>query len=159
VPDSKTDIVEVIRNTQEEVESLVSSAAETAWSKPVYDQGWDARQLLCHIASTSGVAGFLVGMAKTPARGSGGVGADFDIDAFNAQQVAARKDKPIAEVLEEVRGNCQRGIESVQNAADDLLAQHFRAPWGVEGPLADVIVGSIEEHLMTHVRDLVKAVG
>jgi hypothetical protein len=137
MPDSKTDIIEVIRNTQDEVEKLVSSAAEPAWS-------------------TSGVAGFLVGMAKAP--GSGGVGDDFDVDAWNVQAVAARQDKPIAEVLEEVRGNCQRDIESVQNAADGLLAQHFRAPWGVEGPLADVIVGSIEEHLMMHVRDLAKAV-
>ena len=157
MPDSKTDIIGVIRNTQDEVEKLVSSAAESAWSKPAYEQGWNARQLLCHIASTSGVAGFLVGMAKAP--GAGGIGADFDIDAFNTQQVAARQDKPIAEVLEEVRGNCQRDIESVQNAPDGLLAQHFRAPWGVEGPLADVIVGSIEEHLMMHVRDLAKAVG
>ena len=87
------------------------------------------------------------------------MGADFDIDTFNAQQVAARQEKPIPEVLEEVRGNCQRDVESVQNAPDDLLAQHFRAPWGVEGPLAEVIVGSIEEHLMMHVRDLARAVG
>jgi len=157
MPAEKTDIIEVIRNTQDEVQKLVSSAAESAWSKPAYDQGWNARQLLCHIASTSGVAGFLVGMAKAP--GSGGMGADFDVDAGNVQAVAARQDKPIAEVLEEVRGNCQRDIESVQNAPDDLLAQHFRAPWGVEGPLADVIVGSIEGHLMMHVRDLAKAVG
>ncbi len=156
MPASKTDIIEVIRNTQDEVEKLVSSAAESAWSKPAYDQGWNAKQLLCHIASTSGVAGFLVGMAKAP--GSGGIGTDFDVDAWNVQAVAARQDKPIAEVLEEVRGNCQRDIESVQNAPDGLLAQHFRAPWGVEGPLADVIVGSIEGHLMTHVRDLAKAV-
>jgi hypothetical protein len=157
MPDSKTDIIEVIRNTQDEVEKLVSSAAESAWSKPAYDQGWNAKQLLCHIASTSGVAGFLIMMAKSP--GSGGMSADFDVDAWNVQAVAARQDKPIAEVLEEVRGNCQRDIESVQNAPDGLLAQHFRAPWGVEGPLADVIVGSIEEHLMMHVRDLAKAVG
>ncbi len=156
MPDSKTDIIEVIRNTQNEVEKLVSSAAESAWSKPAYEQGWNAKQLLCHIASTSGVAGFLVGMAKAP--GSGGMGAEFDVDAWNVQAVATRQDKPIAEVLEEVRGNCQRDIESVQNAPDGLLAQHFRAPWGVEGPLADVIVGSIEEHLMMHVRDLAKAV-
>jgi hypothetical protein len=157
MPASKTNIIDVIRGTQDEVEKLVSSAAETAWSKPVYDQGWNAKQLLCHIASTSGVAGFLVVMAKAP--GSDGMGADFDVDAWNVQAVAARQDKPIAETLEELCGNCQRDIDSIQNAPDDLLAQHFRAPWGAEGPLADVIVGSIEEHLMMHVRDLAKAAG
>ncbi len=157
MPAGKSDIIEVIRNTQGEVERLVSSAAESAWSKPAYDQGWNAKQLLCHIASTSGVAGFLVNMAKAP--GAGGMGGDFDVDAWNAQAVAARQDKLIVEVLEEVRGNCQRDIDSVESAPDDLLTQHFKAPWGVEGSLADVILGSIEEHLMMHVRDLAKAVG
>lgn len=157
MPARKTDIIDVIRGTQGEVEKLVSSAVESAWSKPAYDQGWNAKQLLCHIASTSGVAGFLVGMAKAP--GSGGMGADFDVDAWNVQAVAGRQDKPITEVLEELSGNCQRDIESIENAPADLLAQHFRAPWGAEGSLADVIVGSIEEHLMMHVRDLAKVVG
>lgn len=156
MPAEKRDVIDAIRSAQQEVERLVSSAPESAWSKQAYEQGWNAKQLLCHIASTSGIAGFLIGMAKGP--GSGGMGADFDIDAFNAQQVAARQEKPIVEVLEEVCGNCQRDIESVQNAPDDLLAQHFRAPWDMEGSLDNVIVGSVEGHFMMHVRDLAKAV-
>jgi hypothetical protein len=153
----KSDIIVAIRDVQSEVESLVSSAAESAWSNGAYEKGWNAKELLCHVASTSGVAGFLIAMAKAPT--SGGMGAGFDIDAFNAQQVAARRDKPLAEIVKEISGNCQREIESVENAPDDLLAQHFRAPWEVEGPLADVIVDSIKEHLMMHVHDLAKAVG
>lgn len=156
MPAEKRDVIGAIRSAQQEVEGLVSATPESAWSKQAYEQGWNAKQLLCHIASTSRIAGFLISMAKAP--GSGGMGADFDIDAFNAQQVAARQDKPIAEVLEEVCGNCQRDIESVENTPDDLLAQHFRAPWDMEGPLGDVIVGSVEEHFMMHVRDLAKAV-
>ena len=152
----KEDVIGAIRSAQQEVERLVSSAPESAWSKGAYEQGWNAKQVLCHIASTSGVAGFLLSMAKAP--GSGGMGGGFDIDAFNSQQVAARQDKPVVEVLDELRGVCRRDIESVQNAPDDLLAQHLRAPWGTEGSLADVIANSIEEHLMTHVRDLERAV-
>jgi hypothetical protein len=157
MPAEKTDVIEIIRNAQREVERLASSAPASAWSKPAYEQSWNAKQLLCHIASTSGVAGFLIMMAKSP--GSGGMGADFDVDAWNTQAVAARQDKPIAEILDEVRGNCQRDIESVESTSDDLLAQHFKPPWGNEGPLADVIIGSIEEHLMMHVSDLAKVVG
>ena len=151
---TRDDVIGAIRSAQDEVEGLVSSAPESAWSKHVYEQGWNARDLLCHIASTSGIAGFLIGMAK----GSGGMGTDFDIDAWNAQAVAERRGKPVSEVVGEVRDNCGRDIESVQSAPDDLLAQDFRAPWGVEGSLADVIVGSINGHFMTHVRDLEKAV-
>jgi hypothetical protein len=153
----RSDIIAAIRDVQSEVESLVSSAPESVWSNGAYEKGWNAKELLCHVASTSGVAGYLIAMAKAPA--SGGMGTGFDVDAFNAQQVAARRDKPVAEILQEIRGNCQREIESVENAPADLLAQHFRTPWEAEGPLADVIVGSIKEHLMMHVRDLAKAVG
>ena len=156
MPAKKEDVIGAIHSVRQEVERLVSSTPESAWSGPGYEQGWNAEQLLCHMASTSGVAGFLIAMAKAP--GTGGMGADFDIDAWNAQAVAARQEKPLAEILEEVRGNCQRDIESVQAAADDLLAQHFRAPWETEGPLADVIIDSIGEHIMTHVRDLAKVV-
>lgn len=156
MPTKKDDVIAAIRGAQNEVERLVSSAPQSAWSKQVYEQGWNAKQTLCHLASTSGVAGFLIGMAKAP--GSRGTGGDFDIDAFNAQAVAALQDKSVTAVLEEMCGNCQRDIESVENAPDDLLAQHFRAPWGVEGSLADVIIGSIEGHSMMHVRDLAKAV-
>ncbi len=157
MPADKTDVIAKIRDSQRAVEELASSTPESAWSKGAYEQGWNAKELLCHIASTSGVAGFLVMMAKSP--GSGGMGADFDVDAWNAQAVAARRDKSITEIVEEMRGNCQRDIESVESVADDLLAQQFKPPWGEEGPLGDVIVSSIEEHTMMHVRDLAKAVG
>jgi hypothetical protein len=156
MPAEKDDVIGAIREAQREVERLVPSVPESAWSSQAYEQGWNGKQLLCHLASTSGIARFLIGMAQAP--GSGGMGTDFDIDSFNAQQVAARQDKPVDEVLEEVCVNCGRDIESVENAPDDLLAQHFRAPWGTEGSLGDVIVGSIDEHFMTHVRDLAKAV-
>ncbi len=62
------------------------------------------------------------------------------------------------DIIGVIRGNCQRDMESVQNAPGDLLEQRVRAPWGTEGPLADVIIDSIGEHIMTHVRDLAKVV-
>ncbi len=34
----------------------------------------------------------------------------------------------------------------------------LRAPWSTEGALAGVIIDSIGEHFMTHVRDLTKVV-
>ena len=152
----KDAVIGAIRDAQQALEALVSSAPESAWSARGYRDGWNAKQLLCHIASTSGVAGYLIAMANAPR--PGGFAGDFDIDAFNAQQVAARQDKPVAELLEEVRDHCRQSVETVENTPDELLAQHFRAPWETEGPLADVIVSSIEEHLMMHTRDLVKAV-
>ena len=157
MPGRKEDVIAAIRNAEAEVERLVESAPEPAWSKGAYEQGWNAKQLLCHIASTSGVAGFLIAMAQASA--GGGPGADFDVDSWNAQAVAERQDKAVEEIMEEARTNFRRDIAGVEAAPGDLLSRNFRAPWGSEGPLGDVIVASVQEHLMVHARDLARALG
>jgi hypothetical protein len=43
---------------------------------------------------------------------------------------------------------------SVQSAPDDLISKHFRAPWGIEGEVGDVIIESLEGHLGMHLADL-----
>lgn len=155
MPANKESLIEAIRNVQSEVERLVASMPESAWAASAYE-GWSARQLLCHVASTSGVTGFLVNMARSP--GSGGMGADFDQDAWNAEMVAVRQDHPLAEIVDEIRGILGRDIETVQSVPDELLAGHFRAPWGREGPLAEVVIASINGHLLGHLKDLQKVV-
>jgi hypothetical protein len=45
-------------------------------------------------------------------------------------------------------------MQAVQSAPDELLQQHFVAPWAVEGSVAEVILASLEGHLGTHVADL-----
>jgi hypothetical protein len=158
MPAGRDDVIGAIRGAQEEAERLALAVPDEAWSKGVHEQGWNAKQLLCHVASTAGIASFLLDMAKAP--GSGGMGAGgFDIDSWNAEQVALREGKSLDEILDELRENCQKGMADVKGAGDELLSRQFRAPWGIEGPLADVIVGSIEGHFMVHVRDLEKAVG
>jgi Mycothiol maleylpyruvate isomerase N-terminal domain len=92
---NKDEVVAKIESLQGEIEQAVTSMPEAAWSKGVYEDGWNAQQLLSHIASTTGSAGFLLRMG---AAGSGGtVPAGFDNNPFNRQQVAARQDKSPAE--------------------------------------------------------------
>ncbi len=152
---TKEEVVAAIRGAQEELDRLVSSTPEAAWSKPAYEQGWNAKQLLCHVAASSNVAGFLLAMARNPGASFGG---GLDQDEFNAQQVALREPKSISEVADEAREYLERDVDNANAAPDELLAAHYEAPWGDDGPLGDVIVDSIEEHLMMHVRDLATAV-
>ena len=39
-------------------------------------------------------------------------------------------------------------------ASDALLQQHFVAPWGAEGTVAEVIINSANGHVGGHVADL-----
>jgi hypothetical protein len=155
------DVIRTLLGALEESERLVAAAPESAWSKPAYE-GWTAKQLLCHVASTSGVAGFVLAMARNrgmkagasqPSRSGGG----FDQDEWNSQQVAMREGRTREEVLDEVRANIRRDLQAVEAAPDELLAAHFRAPWEIEGMVAEVIAESVRGHLMMHLRDVAVA--
>src|SRR5574341_2036316 len=153
---SKEEIRRRLDELLHEIEATVSSLPESAWSTRIYENGWTARELLAHMASTSGTAGFLLAMANAPAReggGGAGPGANFNIDDFNAQQVASRKDKSTAEILAEIRSILERDKSVVSAAAEDLLGKQYTAPWGTEGALSDVIVESLNGHLGTHLAD------
>ncbi|MDO8614535.1 MAG: maleylpyruvate isomerase N-terminal domain-containing protein [Dehalococcoidia bacterium] len=154
MPVSKNDIVTTIRESQREIEKVASSLADSAWSQGVYEQGWNAKQLFCHLAENSGVAGFLIGIASAPAGAGGGV----DVDVWNAQRVSALEGKSVLELLSHLRTSCERDIAAVQSAPAALLSSQIRAPWGAQGPLGRVIVQSIREHGGTHLADLRAAV-
>ena len=153
---TKDEIVAAIRGAREELDRLVSSTPESAWSKPAYEQGWNAKQLLCHVAASSNVSGFLLAMARNPGASFDG---GLDRDEFNAQQAALREFETIAEVADEARGYLERDVDNVNATPGDLLAAHYRAPWGYEGPLADVMLDSLRDHLVVHLRDLARALG
>ena len=149
---NKDEVVAKMQSLKGEIEQAVSEMPEEAWEQGVYEGGWNARQVLCHMASMSGVVGFVLGIARMPASPS--LGASFDENAFNARLVAAREGKSNADLLGEIKSNFERDISALRAAPDDLLGTDFRAPWDVEGELGDVIVMSLEEHLGTHLADL-----
>jgi hypothetical protein len=159
---SKDEIRSKMDELLQGIEATASSLPESAWSTVIYENGWTARELLAHMASTSGTAGFLLAMAGAPS-GEGapgaGLGANFDVDGFNAQQVTLRKDKSTAEILAEIRSTFDREKGVIGAAAEDLLGKQYTAPWGIQGALSDVIMESLDGHLGMHLVDLRSAAG
>ena len=151
----KQDVVRAIRESQAEIERVALSLSEAALAGGVYEAGWNAKQLLCHLVAGGGFAGFMIGFAKSPAPPP----ASFDQDRWNAHEVRSREGKSLPELLDELRANSERSIAAVEAAPDELLAGHFRAPWGIEGSLADVIIESMRDHVGTHLSELRAALG
>jgi hypothetical protein len=85
------------------------------------------------------------------------MGGGFDIDRWNAEQVAARRDKPLEDVLAEFRAGHEVSIKAVEAAPDDLLAKQVPDFSGGMSPLADLIKGSASDHEAMHLNDLEKA--
>lgn len=150
MPD-KAEVVATLKNIRDELESVVAGASEDDWENETYsdEDGWTCRQLLCHIASTSAPAGFVLMMSKLP----GGGGA-FDGEAFNRDQVKLREGRSVAEVMDEVRTNLQRDLQAVENASEEDLQRRWTAPWGSEGTVAQIIIDSVNGHLGGHIADL-----
>jgi hypothetical protein len=159
MPVSKEDIITAVRESHGEIERTALSLSDEALGSGVYESGWNAKQLLCHLAAGGGFAAFMISFAQMPPSASAGTGDNFDLDAFNAREVESREKKPLSELLAELRSGSERSIVAVQGAPDELLAAHFRAPWGTEGALADVIVQSLQGHVGTHLAELKSATG
>ena len=157
MPATKQQIVDAYRRAEQQAEEVVAAAPDSAWGRGAYEQGWNAKQLLCHIADSCGVARFLISYAKDPRPLPPGV--EFDIDKWNAQQVALREGKIISELLSELQVNIGREVEAIEATPDDLLARPTRAPWGDEGTLGDLIMGTITNHFHMHLADLRAATG
>jgi len=123
-----------------------------AWDHPVYSTGsqWRVRQVLAHFVSAE--RGYLHYMRDT-VDGGPGVPRDFDIDAFNAAQVAALEGLSTPQLLEgfrQVRGQTATFIENLEATDLDRIGYH---PWFGEESLR-FLLKLIYRHPMLHVRDV-----
>lgn len=147
---SREVVLACLRDLREQIETTVQAMPEDAWDSGVYESGWNARQLLYHIASTSGAASFILMMSKLPKQD----GPAFDNDAFNRDEVVLREGRAPTDVLDEIRANIQRDIQAVEAAPDEQLQQQWVAPWGSVGSVAEIIVHAVEDHSGEHLNDL-----
>ena len=155
---SKDSIIEGIRQVQAETERIASAMPEDGWEEGVYENGWNARQILCHVALSANVPAFLIAAANSPepAKMPGGGG---NIDDFNESQVAMRMEKPVAEIVKEINTTYEQAINVVQATPDELLAKQIRTPWQTEGELGALILDEdIRAHVMVHLADISGAI-
>ncbi len=121
------------------------------WSYQVHDEGggWNAKQVFCHLTATADIVPGLVG-ALTQAEEGQDAAAALDIDAFNAQQVAAREALGEAELMEAFKTSHEKLIGFVEEMQDDQL--QLRRRFGAqEGPVADIMQSTLVLHGLSHI--------
>lgn len=156
---TKEDVLEALHAFQAAAEAVVETLPQSEWERGVYENGWNAKQILAHMASTVGIASFVLTLARSgPVVRRREGDSDFDNDAFNAQQVVAREKKTVEALLNEIRDTLHRDEQVVKAAPDQLLASVYEAPWGDKGTVAFIIADSFNRHLGGHVDDLKAAV-
>ena len=168
VPTTKEQLLDALRASREEALARLRTVAPVDFERGHYENGWNGRQILAHVASAEWTYPRLLGMAKgeppapqpddrpapsqhvayQPAQGS------VPVNDYNERQVAKRADASVADLLAEFEKNREATIAAVEAAPGELFAKTVRSGGGLRGPLAAVLWGIAVEHVRGHVRDV-----
>ena len=155
---TKQDIVKAVGAFADRAGSIARSLSPADWQKAVYEGGWNVKQAYCHLAAMAGGAAFVINLAANPPSSGGGGQGGFDVDAWNAREVGARQDKPVDEILAELKSGCARSLDAVEATSDELLAKQVTMPWGFSGTLAELLVTSVTGHNAEHLDDIERTI-
>jgi hypothetical protein len=160
----KQDASESLMLNVQRAEKMAANLTDTDFAKLVYGAegtDWTVKDVFAHLASMGASPAFFIGMAQramSSGGGGGGMPADFDVNAFNNQQVAARKEKTIFELLAELRQGHEKGVEMIAAMPDELLTFKMPNPFaGGESTALEMIESSCGDHEAQHLMDIAQA--
>ncbi len=171
---SKAELLDALRSGEREVVARLGALSADQFEQGRYENGWNGRQILAHIASMEWTYPRLIDVAKaaaTPeasekpgqkqAADSGATGGlptrSFRGGnlSYNDRQVEKRAQMSVEELLTELRENRATTIASVAQADESLFAVPIRSAGGITGPLAMVIHSVAVLHTQIHLNDIV----
>ena len=123
-----------------------AAALDGDWRRPVHGdgEGWQAHDLLAHLASTQASLSAVVTAEPRAADGDGGGNRPFDADRWNASQVSRRRDRSPAEL----RSELQKGSPALHAA---LMGVELDRQVAI-GPFAGRPVREVIELMAAHQR-------
>ena len=162
---TKRGLLEALRASRDEVLTLVRALPAERLEEGRYENGWNGRQILSHIASIEWSYPRLIDIARDAASPPPAPAATPETDpptrsmrggndAYNDRQVAKRAHLSVAELLDEFERNRAATIAAVEAADERLFGQQIRSAGGVVGPLAEVFHQVAVAHVLGHTRDI-----
>jgi uncharacterized protein (TIGR03083 family) len=162
---TKAELLAALRASRDEVLALVRALSPERLEEGRYENGWNGRQILAHLASIEWTYPRLIDIAReASAPGSGSAGPAGGApptrsmrggnEAYNERQVTKRAHLPPADLLAEFEKNRAATIAAVEATEDGLFARPIRSAGGVAGPLAAVFNQVAVLHVLAHARDI-----
>ncbi|MBN2502161.1 MAG: DinB family protein [Anaerolineales bacterium] len=133
------------------------SLSPADWQKPLYSDGaqWTVHELFTHfVESESSIAKLISAIVG----GAAGVGADFDIDRWNASKVAELKHMSREELLADFKQLRAKNVEIVAGLVEGDLEKQGRHPFLGVTSIAEMLK-LMYLHLQLHTRDVKRALG
>jgi uncharacterized damage-inducible protein DinB len=159
---TKQELLQDLRTSRDEVVRIVRALPAEKLEEGRYENGWNGRQILAHVASIEWSYPRLIDIARDaaspqpqaaaadpPTRSMRGGN-----DAYNDRQVAKRADASAADLLVEFERNRAATIAAVDAADEALFARQIRSAGGIVGPLAEVFHRVAVLHVLGHARDI-----
>ena len=140
---SKAELLDALHTSRDAVLRIVRAQPPARLEEGRYENGWNGRQILAHIASIEWSYPRLIDIARAPAapeadpptramRGGN--------DSYNDRQVAKRAETSVADLLAEFETNRGATIRAVEAADEALFSRRIRSAGGIVGPLATVFL-------------------
>jgi uncharacterized protein (TIGR03083 family) len=160
---SRTELLAALRSSRDEVVQIVRSMTPERLEEGRYENGWNGRQILAHLASIEWTYPRLIDIARSPEPAEPTVEPPTRTmrggnDSYNDRQVARRAGVPVAELLAEFERNRATTIAAVEAVDEALLARRIRSAGGVVGSLAQVFMQVAVLHVLVHARDIAGSV-
>lgn len=169
----KEDLLQLLQQTGEQVTTIVRAMPPSKLEEGRYENGWNAREILAHVASIEWTYPRLIDLARTkqspqstPSRADSSkdqskasskapaAQARGGIDSYNDRQVSKRADASIEELLGEFERNRAATISAVESTEDDLFETEITSAGGISGSLETVIRFVAVEHILQHLEDI-----
>ncbi len=149
---TREELIQGLQMMLREGERITSTFAPEDWQKVVHDEesdGWNRKQVYSHVTAIAEISPSLApNLANVPEGGNAGEG--VDINAMNAQLVAAKNELSETELMATFRTAHENLIEFIQGMPQDQLDAQT-AFGNISGTVADVIDSLIILHGLSHI--------
>jgi len=167
---SKELLIQALMSSEQDVLDRLGALAAADYEKGTYENGWNRRQILAHIASLERSYPNLIAVARGDLPMPEPAGTDQrsteqpyrpsmagPVHAYNQRQVDKLADASPAELLALFKKNRATMVTVVRDADDALLEVEVRTTGGLQGPLAAVLERVAVDHVRGHVDDILGA--
>lgn len=168
---SREALIQRVREAGERVQREIGAMDAASMERGVHENGWNARQLLAHMASIEWTYPRLIDLARpaaepkaAPAQAPAaapsaspqreGGAPQPAILGYNDRQVAKRAEASVAELLEEFARNRAATLDAIASADDALLATEVQSAGGLRGTLARVYEMLAVDHVLGHLQEI-----
>ncbi len=149
---TREDLVDGLKMILREGQRITSGFEPDDWKIQVHDDeggGWNRKQVYCHVTAIGEIAPSMApNLASVPEGGDAGAG--VDLNAMNAQLVAAKEALSESELMDAFTTAYEKLIEFVREAPEEQLQAQTRF-LAVSGSVADVVDSLIVLHGLSHI--------